>query len=89
MNHFETTITVAEKGQIVVPGVPFEPGTEVVVTIRLKEPSRQELRPYAEQPDGIHSGLRWEGNVLVHQGIGTSPLVSELRDERLDQLGAG
>lgn len=36
MNSYETSATVEEQGQVRVVGVPFEPGTEVDVTIREK-----------------------------------------------------
>lgn len=36
MNTFETSATVEEQGQVRLVGVPFEPGTEVEVTIREK-----------------------------------------------------
>lgn len=36
MNRFETTATVEERGQIRLAGIPFEPGTEVDVTISPK-----------------------------------------------------
>lgn len=36
MNTFETTATVEERGTISLGGVPFEPGTQVEVTIRAK-----------------------------------------------------
>jgi hypothetical protein len=36
MNTYETSATVGEHGQIRVVGAPFEPGTEVEVTIRAK-----------------------------------------------------
>jgi AbrB family looped-hinge helix DNA binding protein len=42
------------------------------------------LRP--ERRDGA---LHWEGNVLVHRGVGTSPSVAELREARLNGLGEG
>jgi hypothetical protein len=34
MNSYETSATVEEQGQVRVVGVPFEPGTEVEVTIK-------------------------------------------------------
>jgi len=34
MNAYETTATVEDNGQIRLAGVPFEPGTEVEVTIK-------------------------------------------------------
>lgn len=30
--------------------------------------------------------LRWEGNVLVHHGVGTGLSADEMRTERLDQF---
>jgi hypothetical protein len=36
MNTYETIATVEDNGQVRVAGVPFEPGTEVAVTIREK-----------------------------------------------------
>lgn len=36
MNTFETSATVEEHGQIRIVGAPFEPGTEVEMTIRAK-----------------------------------------------------
>jgi hypothetical protein len=36
MDTYETTATVQEKGQVHLAGLPFEPGTEVAVTIREK-----------------------------------------------------
>jgi hypothetical protein len=33
--------------------------------------------------------LRWEGNVLVHQGIGAALSTDSVRAERLDQLSEG
>lgn len=84
MPAYETSATVQAQGQIHVAGVPFAPGTEVAVTISPKLPSKTRTD---DQPAG--SALRWEGNVLVHQGVGAGPLVSELRDERLNRLAEG
>jgi len=87
MNTFETSATVQDQGQIHVAGVPFAPGTEVEVTISPKARAEREAAPPpAEAPA---SGLRWEGNVLVHQGVGASASVAELRDERLNRLDEG
>lgn len=36
MNTYETSATVEEQGQVRVVGVPFEPGTQVEITIREK-----------------------------------------------------
>lgn len=71
---FETTAIVEDRGEVRVPGVPFPPGTEVEVTI---------------SPVRHGAGLRWEGNVLVHEGVGVDPSVADLRDQRLKHLGEG
>ena len=82
MSSFETSATVEEQGRVLVAGVPFAPGTEVEVTISPKARSQDE----AVRPD---RGLRWEGNVLVHEGVGAAPSIPEMRDERLNRLGGG
>ncbi len=86
---YETSATVEDHGQVRVAGVPFAPGTEVAVTISRKLRTGDELA----HPDAAAvrpgAGLRWDGNVLVHQGVGAAPSVAELRDERLDRLGEG
>jgi hypothetical protein len=89
MEIFETSATVEDRGQVRVDGVPFAPGTEVEVTISPKARSEEgSARPAGEavQPG---SALRWQGNVLVHQGVGIGPSFAELRDERLTHLGGG
>jgi len=43
MSSFETSATVQPQGQVVVGGVPFEPGTEVEVSINPKRASAQEF----------------------------------------------
>jgi hypothetical protein len=89
MSIFETSGTVEEQGRLHVAGVPFAPGTEVEITISPKVRAGEE-KPRADDaavpPD---AGLRWEGNVLVHQGVGAGPSIAELRDERLNRLGEG
>jgi hypothetical protein len=87
MNSYETTATVEDHGQVRVAGVPFAPGTEVDVTISPKVEAEQQAKPPPAQ--ALAAGLHWEGNVLVHQGVGTAPSVAELRDERLSRLGEG
>jgi len=82
MKTFETSATVEEQGRVLVAGVPLAPGTEVEVTISPKVRAEQETTPPPV-------GLRWEGNVLVHQGVGAGPSVAELRDDRLHRLGQG
>jgi hypothetical protein len=84
MQAYETSATVEAHGQIHVAGVPFAPGTEVEVTISPKAPT-------GARPDdsAASAGLRWEGNVLVHQGVGAIPSVVEMRDERLRRLAEG
>lgn len=84
MHTYETSATVQDNGQIHVAGVPFAPGTEVEVTISPKP----QAKPCQDDQAGS-AGLHWEGNVLVHQGVGTEPPVSELRDERLKRLAEG
>jgi hypothetical protein len=84
MNAYETTSTVEDQGQVRVAGVPFAPGTEVAVTISPKHPRDQELTPPIDVTSG--TGLRWAGNVLVHQGVGAAPSLAETRDERLNHL---
>ena len=81
---YETSATVEDRGQVRVAGVPFAPGTEVAVTISPRARSGAEPTP----PDD-EAGLRWQGNVLVHQGVGTDPSVAALRDERLSHLAGG
>ncbi len=65
-------------------GVPFAPGTEVAVTISPREQSGAEPMPSIGE-----TGLRWQGNVLVHQGLGTDLGIWDLRDERLTHLAGG
>jgi hypothetical protein len=43
MKIYETSATVEEQGQVRVAGVPFEPGTEVEVTISPKRRSAEEF----------------------------------------------
>jgi hypothetical protein len=68
METYETSATVEDRGQVHLAGVPFAPGTEVEVTISPKGRS--------SQPDGgAGAGLRWEGDVLVHDGAGIDKLT--------------
>jgi hypothetical protein len=85
MNTYETTGTVEDHGQLHVAGVPFAPGTQVEVTISPKIPSAQA----SAHPANGGTGLGWEGNVLVHQGVGADATARELREERLRHLGEG
>ena len=41
MSSFETSATVREHGQVLIAGVPFAPGTEVEVTIKLAQNGEQ------------------------------------------------
>jgi hypothetical protein len=82
MNTYETTATVEDHGQVRLVGVPFQPGTEVEVII---SPKVQSANSLADPRSG--TGLRWEGNVLVHEGLGAGASVAELRQERLNRLG--
>jgi hypothetical protein len=85
MRQYIVTTKVNQRGEIVVSDVPFIPGTEVTVKIQGNQPS--EIMSPTNQP-GNGVGLRWEGTVLVHDGIGIAFTVSELRNERLDNLTA-
>ena len=89
MKAYETSATVQDRGEVRVAGVPFAPGTEVDVTISPRVPSQQALTSARDAAAGGDGGLRWEGKVLVHEGVGAGPSVAELRDERLDRLGGG
>ena len=88
MTTYETSATVEDLGQVRVAGVPFAPGTEVAVTISPKARPGAGPTPPNEAGPGA-PGLRWQGNVLVHQGVGTDPAVADLRDERLRRLAEG
>jgi hypothetical protein len=89
MNSYETSATVEDQGQVRVAGVPFATGTEVEVTISLKR--RSEKEPTQANGEGVrpNAGLRWESNVLVHQGVGVGPSVAEMREDRLNRLSEG
>jgi 2-methylaconitate cis-trans-isomerase PrpF len=89
MQVFETSATVEDRGQVRVDGVPFAPGTEVEVTISPKARSAGGSAHPNGEPTQSGTALRWQGNVLVHDGVGTGPSVAELRDERLTRLGEG
>jgi hypothetical protein len=82
MSTFETSATVEEDGRVLL-AVPFAPGTEVDVTISPKVGAAE------EKPARPGAGLCWQGNVLVHEGVGACPSVTELRDERLNRLSEG
>lgn len=73
MEIYGTSATVEDRGQVHLAGVPFAPGTEVEVTISPKaQPEGRSTSPGdAVGSDG--AGLRWEGNVLVHRGVGAGP----------------
>lgn len=89
MRIYATSATVEAQGQILVAGVPFAPGTEVEVTIRPKVRSTKESAPALAEPAHSDTGMRWEGSVLVHVGVGAEPSIAELRDERLHRLADG
>jgi hypothetical protein len=83
MKTYETSATVQDRGEVRVAGVPFAPGTEVEVTISPKPHNGGTLAtPPKQEPTG---GLRWQGNVLVHDGAGPphSESHAELDDEHL------
>ena len=54
MNAYETSAMVEEHGQVRLVGVPFEPGTEVEVTVRarLSSKANAETTPSAEAASG-------------------------------------
>ncbi|MCI0378546.1 MAG: hypothetical protein L0215_13135 [Gemmataceae bacterium] len=89
MSTYETSATVEEHGRVLVAGVPFAPGTEVAISISPKVRSEDERTYPDDEALRPNAGLRWEGNVLVHQGLGAGPSAAELRNERLDRLGEG
>jgi hypothetical protein len=86
---YETSATVEDRGEVRVAGVPFAPGTEVEVTISPKAPPGGGSTSPGNAVGSSGAGLRWEGNVLVHGGVGAGPSVDELRDERLSRLAEG
>lgn len=49
MTPYETTATVEDHGQVRLAGVPFEPGTEVEVTISPKARSNQDVHRSEDQ----------------------------------------
>ncbi|HEV3386133.1 MAG TPA: AbrB/MazE/SpoVT family DNA-binding domain-containing protein [Gemmata sp.] len=78
------TSTVNELGRLELPPevtaqLGLKPGDCVIVET---DNGQCVLRPVRND-----TGLRWEGNVLVHQGIGADTSVQELRDEFLNRLG--
>jgi AbrB family looped-hinge helix DNA binding protein len=80
------TSTVNELGRLELPPevtaqLGLKPGDRVLVETGNGQCVLRPVRPDA--------GLRWEGNVLVHQGVGPGPSVMDLRDERLNRLGEG
>jgi AbrB family looped-hinge helix DNA binding protein len=80
------TSTVNDQGRLELPPevaaqLGLKPGDRVLVETGN---GQCVLRPV--RPDG---GLRWEGNVLVHQGVGVGPSLRELREERLNRLAEG
>jgi hypothetical protein len=89
MKTYETSATVQDRGELRLAGVPFAPGTEVEVTISPKPHNGD--APTIPGDGARTGGLRWEGNVLVHDGTGTGPSdpLADHREERLRQLGGG
>ena len=80
------TSTVNELGRLELPPevtaqLGLKPGDRVLVETGDGQCVIRPMRPDA--------GLRWEGNVLVHQGAGAGPSVAESREERLNRLGEG
>jgi len=80
------TSTVNERGRLELPAevtalLGLKPGDRVLVET---DSAQCVLRPV--RPD---EGLKWEGNVLVHEGVGVGLSVAESRDERLNRLAEG
>lgn len=87
MKTFETSSIVQGQGEVRVAGVPFAAGTEVDVTISPRTECADTAPQQGDAAPPPAGGLRWRGNVLVHEGVGASASVGELRDARLDRLG--
>jgi AbrB family looped-hinge helix DNA binding protein len=80
------TSTVNELGRLELPPeviaqLGLKPGDRVLVET---DNNQVVLRPVRHE-----AGLSWEGNVLVHQGVGTTPSAAELQNERLNRLNGG
>jgi AbrB family looped-hinge helix DNA binding protein len=80
------TSTVNELGRLELPPevaaqLGLKPGDRVLVETSNGQCVLQPIRPDAS--------LRWEGNVLVHQGVSADPSIAELRDERRNRIGEG
>jgi bifunctional DNA-binding transcriptional regulator/antitoxin component of YhaV-PrlF toxin-antitoxin module len=61
-----------------------KPGDEVLLENRNGE--------WAIKPVQAEPGLRWKGNVLVHEGVCSQPIdrvLAELREGRLEHLSEG
>ena len=80
------TSIVNEQGRLELP-------PEVTTQLGLKPGDRVLVETGSDQcvlrPIRSDAGLRWEGNVLVHQGVGANASVADLRDERLNRLAEG
>jgi AbrB family looped-hinge helix DNA binding protein len=83
--------TIDDAGRILLPEdvrlqLGVEPGDDVVLE---KQGEQWVIRRPHE-----NAGLRWEGNVLVHEGTSTTKVaieaaIDELRSERFEQLDEG
>jgi hypothetical protein len=74
MNTYETTATVEDHGQIIVAGVPFEPGTEVAITI---SPKRRSPETVASADEAAWASARNRMQALFRtiQGFRNSPRI--------------
>lgn len=86
MRSFETSATVEEQGRVLVPGVPFAPGTEVEVTISPKVRSEAEV---IRADDAALAAARDRMRELFRtiKGFRNSPLIP--REELYEHGSAG
>ncbi len=62
---------------------------EAEISISPKVRSEDERTHPDDEAVRPNAGLLWEGNVLVHQGVGAGSSAAELRNDRLDRLAEG
>lgn len=82
MNHYETSTTVGEQGRVVVPGVPFAPGTQVDVSIT---PIAQDSSNVQDDERLIAARKQMQAQFQSIQGFRQSPKIS--REELYDRRG--
>ena len=74
MDTYETSATVQEQGQVLVPGVPFAPGTEVAVVISPKGRLDDELR--ASESESLAASRRRMSELFrTIKGFRNSPRI--------------